>query len=42
MKSAFLSIDSRIVDTCQGFCDTDQKSPKADYSVDPLAGIRHP
>ncbi|MCW2992339.1 MAG: hypothetical protein JWM73_2933 [Solirubrobacterales bacterium] len=42
MKSAFLSADSRIVDTCQGFCDTDTKSPKADYSADPLEGKRHP
>ena len=42
MKSAFLAVDSRIVDTCTGFCDTDQKSPQADFSVDPLEGIRHP
>jgi hypothetical protein len=42
MKSLFLQVDSRIVDTCQGFCDTDQKSPQADFSVDPLAGVRHP
>jgi hypothetical protein len=42
MKSYFLSLDSRIVDTCDGFCDTDQKSPLADYSADPLEGIRHP
>ena len=26
MKSAFLSLDSRVVDTCDGFCDTDTKS----------------
>lgn len=44
MKSAFLSFNSRIVDTCGGFCDTDQKSPQADYSVDPLAadGVSRP
>jgi hypothetical protein len=42
MKSAFLSLDSRIVDTCQGFCDTDQQSPKADFTADPLEGSRHP
>jgi len=42
MKAAFLSLDSRIIDTCGGFCDTDQKSPQADYAVDPLQGIRRP
>jgi hypothetical protein len=42
MKAAFLSVDSRIVDTCHGFCDTDQQSPQADFSADPLEGIRHP
>ena len=41
MKAAFLSIDSEIVDTCKdtapgGYCETERKSPKADYSVDPL------
>jgi hypothetical protein len=41
MKSAFLSLDSRIVDTCGGYCDTQQQSPQADFSVDPLKGRRH-
>ena len=40
MKSEFLRVGGRVVDTCGGFCDTDQKSPQADFSVDPLAGIR--
>jgi hypothetical protein len=47
MKSAFLSIDSTIVDTCKhngaggsDYCDTDQKSPQADYAKDPIEGER--
>lgn len=42
MKSAFLSLDSRIVDTCGGYCDTDQKSPQAatDWQTDPLEDVR--
>jgi hypothetical protein len=42
MKSEFLSLDSRVVDTCGGFCDTDQKSAAyaTDIALDPLKGIR--
>jgi hypothetical protein len=44
MKSAFLSLNSRVVDTCGSFCDTDTKSKTAaaDGQTDPLAGLRHP
>lgn len=42
MKSEFLRLDGRVVDTCGGFCETDQKSPQADFSADPLEGIRRP
>jgi hypothetical protein len=42
MKSAFLSLDSQVVDTCGGFCDTDQHSAAydTDIKLDPLKGIR--
>ena len=47
MKAAFLSIDSEIVDTCKangGYCETEKKSPQANYDVDPLAqdGVQRP
>jgi hypothetical protein len=42
MKSAFLNYDSRIVDTCVSYCDTDTKSKTFDGDKDPLAGIRPP
>jgi hypothetical protein len=38
MKAAFLAADSRVVDTCTPYCDTDSKG--ADLDKDPLAGRR--
>jgi hypothetical protein len=38
MKSYFLNVDSQVVDTCGGYCDTDSKS--SDLDKDPLAGKR--
>jgi len=51
MKAAFLSYDSEIADTCRkngtggsDYCETERKSPKADYGVDPLTqdGVSRP
>ncbi|MEJ7787246.1 MAG: hypothetical protein WKF96_20790 [Solirubrobacteraceae bacterium] len=49
MKAAFLHIDSEIIDTCKhnapgGFCETEKKSPQADFGKDPLEqdGVSRP
>jgi hypothetical protein len=51
MKAAFLDWDSRVVDTCGGYCDTDAGYRSPDYAtdiqLDPLqaagvTGDRHP